>query len=372
MDYEHIRKLSDLLIINSGKINGLEHDKMLGILDRETQKITTAEVQHAVLFVIEQLPNHFWNHKISDRQHSFRTQLIKSIELLHKDTKSKFAYDIFICFSTKDRAIAQPIWETFRGYGLRVFVSDEDLQNTVGFNFLDEIDKAISNSQHLVLLASNNALQSTFVRDEYQSFYSDCHVKSPEERLLIVYRLKNFQINDLPRILKTKQIANSTEQIISTLISEDLIKQNEINRSKEVFVKKEKINHVNSFSTMDLDEIQLYEKFSKLIESDNSKNNSDIADKEDAELRTQKFLEKQNLKITSEKSAKEIGMPLAVALTILGSIIISIIYINADKNHEEGLFVLIFSAIFTSTTFSIIFYQIVWRIVYFIKITNAK
>lgn len=40
---------------------------------------------------------------------------------------------------------------------------------------------------------------------------------------------------------------------------------------------------------MDLDEIQLYEKFSKLIESDNSKNNSDIADKEDAELRTQKF-----------------------------------------------------------------------------------
>lgn len=65
-------------------------------------------------------------------------------------------------------------------------------------------------------------------------------------------------------------------------------------------------------------------------------------------------------------------MPLAVALTILGSIIISIIYINADKNHEEGLFVLIFSAIFTSTTFSIIFYQIVWRIVYFIKITNAK
>ena len=64
-------------------------------------------------------------------------------------------------------------------------MSDEDLQNTVGFNFLDKIDYALSKSKHLVLLASENAFNSVYVRDEYQAFYSDCHVREPNQRLLI-------------------------------------------------------------------------------------------------------------------------------------------------------------------------------------------
>jgi len=62
IDYELIRKLSDALIINSGKLNSLEYDKILGIPDRETQRITTAEVQNAILYIIEQLPKNFWDY----------------------------------------------------------------------------------------------------------------------------------------------------------------------------------------------------------------------------------------------------------------------------------------------------------------------
>jgi len=142
------------------------------------------------------------------------------VEILHKH-KSKFDYDIFICFSTKDREISKPIWEMLRGYGLKVFVSDEDLQNTVGFNFLDKIDNAIVNSQHLVLLASTNAFNSVYVQDEYQAFYNDCHVKNPKNRLLIVYKLDNFQIAELPRILRNKQIATHPEQIVKTILFEN-------------------------------------------------------------------------------------------------------------------------------------------------------
>ncbi len=37
IDYEPIRKLSDALIINSGKLNGLEHDKIIGILGYQSK-----------------------------------------------------------------------------------------------------------------------------------------------------------------------------------------------------------------------------------------------------------------------------------------------------------------------------------------------
>jgi len=232
IDYEPIRKLSDALIINSGKLNGLEHDKIIGILDRETQRITTAEVQNAVLYIIDQLPKQFWNYRNTTNELSYKSQLIEGVELLHQQ-QTQFEYDLFICFSTKDREFAKPVWETLRGYGLRVFVSDEDLQSTVGFSFLDKIDFALSGSQHLVLLASSNALNSVYVRDEYQAFYNDCHVKNPNIRLLIVFKLDNFQITQLPRILRNKQIATNPEQIVLTLVKENLIKQENLNKQQE-------------------------------------------------------------------------------------------------------------------------------------------
>lgn len=238
IDYEPIRKLSDALIINSGKLNGLEHDKIIGILDRETQRIITAEVQNAVLYIIDNLPERFWRFRSTDNNFSYKTQLIEGVELLH-ELQTSFLYDVFICFSTKDREIAKPVWEMLRGYGLKVFVSDEDLQNTVGFSFLDRIDYAISNSQHLLLFATQNAMNSVYVRDEYQAFYNDCHAKNPQNRLLIVYKLDNeFQLNELPRILRNRQIANTTEQIILTLVKENITNhsniQNQINEKKKL------------------------------------------------------------------------------------------------------------------------------------------
>jgi len=227
IDYEPIRKLSDALLINSGKLNGLEHDKIIGILDRENQRIMIAEIQQAIFYILDQLPSQFWKYNISKNELSYKSQLLEGVELLHKE-QTLFEFDLFICFSTKDREIAKPIWEILRGYGLKVFISDEDLKNKVGFSFLDKIDLGLINSQHLVLLASSNALNSTYVRDEYQAFYNDCHVKNPNQRLLIVLKLNDFQISELPRILRNKQIATHPEQIVTTLVSEKLIEQDNL------------------------------------------------------------------------------------------------------------------------------------------------
>ena len=56
-----IGQLSDILIINSGKLHGLQHDKMLGIVDRPNEQVTMAQVQLAIVYVINELPDEFWN-----------------------------------------------------------------------------------------------------------------------------------------------------------------------------------------------------------------------------------------------------------------------------------------------------------------------
>lgn len=240
-DYEPIRRLDDALIINSGKLNGLEHDKIMGILDRETQRITTAEIQNAVLQIIDRLPNQFWNyHNNNTNELSYKTQLIEGVELLHQQ-KAQFEYDVFICFSTKDREIAKPIWEILRGYGLRIFVSDENLHDIVGCNFLNGIYSALEKSQHLVLLASNNSLQSGHVEDEYQAFYNNYHIKNKSNRLLLAYLLGNLTIEKLPVYLRNKQIARHPEQIVNSLVKDIRTKRKEEERAEELIFKSKKI-----------------------------------------------------------------------------------------------------------------------------------
>lgn len=60
IDYEFIKKLLDALIINSAKLHELEYDKVIGTVDLGNQKIARAEVRKAVLYIIDQLPSHFW------------------------------------------------------------------------------------------------------------------------------------------------------------------------------------------------------------------------------------------------------------------------------------------------------------------------
>jgi hypothetical protein len=53
---DFVMKLTDTLVINKGKLNGLIHDKNIGILNNEEVRIIKAEVQSAVLYIISRLP----------------------------------------------------------------------------------------------------------------------------------------------------------------------------------------------------------------------------------------------------------------------------------------------------------------------------
>ena len=55
-----VGRFCNILIINSGKLHGLHHDKMLGIVDRQNEQLTLAQVQQAILYVLDELPDEFW------------------------------------------------------------------------------------------------------------------------------------------------------------------------------------------------------------------------------------------------------------------------------------------------------------------------
>ncbi|MCK5537337.1 MAG: hypothetical protein KAI79_10955, partial [Bacteroidales bacterium] len=51
------------------------------------------------------------------------------------------------------------------------------------------------------------------------------HVKDPENRLLIVYKILDFNLNEIPLLLKTKQIATTPVQILKSIIKKTNIEQ---------------------------------------------------------------------------------------------------------------------------------------------------
>ena len=168
-----VGKLSDILIINSGKLHGLQHDKMLGILDHQNEMVTLAQVQQAILYVLDELPDEFWNvppQHPTAKQNSGneQTRLLESVESLKQGQSNVFEYDLFVGFSSRDFEFVQPVVEKLRGYGLCVFISDQNLKEYVGESFAEIIQHALENSQHFVLVCSPNADKSQWVKIEWK------------------------------------------------------------------------------------------------------------------------------------------------------------------------------------------------------------
>ncbi len=128
-----------------------------------------------------------------------------------------FEYDVFLSFASADEELVKPIWQEMSSSGLRVFWSDETLKQNIGQPFIEVIQNALIQSKHFVLICTENSMQSEWVKDEYQTFYGQCHIPSKRERRLILLKIKDFNISSLPPFLKSIQLSDSVENIISTL-----------------------------------------------------------------------------------------------------------------------------------------------------------
>ena len=240
-----VSKLSDILIINSGKLHGLQHDKMLGILDRQTEQITLAQVHQAILYVIDELPDEFWNvpqQRPTAKQNSGneQTELLEAVESLKQVQPNEFEYDLFVSFSSLDRELLQPVVEKLRGYGLRVFISDQNLKDYVGISFSESIGHALENSQHFVLVSSPNSYDSYWVIIEYETFFNQFHYNDRKNRRIFVLKGFGFEMRFVPLFLRRMQIADNAEEIVHTLVAETKAQEKLIIKNEELRIKERK------------------------------------------------------------------------------------------------------------------------------------
>jgi hypothetical protein len=69
-----VDKLSDTLVINSGQLNAMIEDRNQGTLNREDERITKAEIERSILYIIDQLPDKVISHsKLENNKSEIRT-----------------------------------------------------------------------------------------------------------------------------------------------------------------------------------------------------------------------------------------------------------------------------------------------------------
>lgn len=147
----------------------------------------------------------------------------------------KFQYDVFLSFASKDEEQAKLLWNELSSNGLRVFWSNQTLKESVGQSFFSVIQNALENSEHFLVVCTDHAMKSKWVRMEYETFFSQFYIHDKERRL-IIYHDKCFDRIKIPVFLRNLQTSNDIKEVVSILGGEDIekIKQENILLQKEV------------------------------------------------------------------------------------------------------------------------------------------
>lgn len=128
-----------------------------------------------------------------------------------------FEYDVFISFSSADEEIVKPIWQELCSNGLRVFWSDATLKKEVGNSWFEVIEKSLERSRHMLLVCSENSMNSKWVQREYRAFFDYCYLA--DSRRLIPLLTSDFKPKDLPIFLRELQVGKTNDrQFIQEII----------------------------------------------------------------------------------------------------------------------------------------------------------
>lgn len=156
----------------------------------------------------------------------------------------QFEYDVFLSFSSADEEIVRPVWQELCSNGLRVFWSDSTLKKEVGNSWFDVIEKSLERSKHMLLVCSENSVESKWVQREYRAFLEHCY--SPGKRRLIPVLTRDFKAGSLPIFLREFQVGklddpNFIQQMIPLLGGVNIEQL-----QKEVQLLKDQISAVSS------------------------------------------------------------------------------------------------------------------------------
>ena len=303
---KEISNFYDQLILLSGKLNGINQEIGLGIIDSNFANLEKTRINYNVLNLINKIPNQVFSPKslaeISpDKSFDLRSRV--SNELIQND----FEFDIFLSFSSKDREMAKIIWEELRGYGLKVFLSDESLKVNVGHSFFEKIQYALINSKHFVLICTPNSMESEWVKTEYETFYNEFYIGQKKSRKLIILKGNGFKMNYVPLLLRRLQFAEKVQQIIETLIdSQPYIRELESKALEEK--KRKEQEELESKALEEKKRKEQEELESKALEEKKRKEQEELESKalEEKKRKEQEELESKALEEKKRKEQEEL------------------------------------------------------------------
>jgi TIR domain/Effector-associated domain 11 len=150
-------------------------------------------------------------------------------------SQSLFTYDVFLSFSSIEKEAALPIFERLTQAGIKTFFSGETLKEHSGQAFSEIITNALENSQHFILFCSPHAMQSHWVKIEWESFFNEFHVKDAHNRRFFILKGADFEQVKVPMLLRRLQYADDVQNIIRVF---------EIEFSKQEQLEKERIEQL--------------------------------------------------------------------------------------------------------------------------------
>jgi len=211
---------------------------------------------------------------------------------LHEDIsmKNDFLYDVFLSFSSADRDYVRELWDELNSSGLKVFWSDVTLKENVGQSFLEIIQNSILQSRDLVIISSQKTWESIWVKEEYETFYNECFIKSQRKRRIIIYQESSSNVDNdkIPALLRKLQFSTSIKELIHTLGGTDI---QELKRENATL--RERVTYYSKIIN-DM-KIQIEKKKEEFLNEDMLKLKQDIQKQKETLLAYEKQFEEKGL-----------------------------------------------------------------------------
>ena len=206
---------SQLALLN-GRLKEIKQQQLQGTIDSDLFFVRKNKINYALVEFLNKLPEFFWN--LEEFEHEFVRSHIK--EVVHETLpveKGDFEFDIFLCYSSIDTKAAGKIYRTLSQAGYTVFFSEEKLKNEAGLSYFEKIEHALIHSKNFLLLCTSNAIQSEWVKVEYETYFNECYLKEKTKRRFFILEGEGFTANKVPLLLRRIQYVKDIPSLISSI-----------------------------------------------------------------------------------------------------------------------------------------------------------
>lgn len=115
-------------------------------------------------------------------------------------------YDVFISCKSEDYPQAEKVSGFLRKNGITPFLASESLRRVGNTAYLDEIDKALNECEHLIVFCSKpEYAESKFVKEEWQSFRNEMLSGRKNGNILSIVQ-NNISVGELPYGLRRYEV----------------------------------------------------------------------------------------------------------------------------------------------------------------------